>query len=156
VSLSLGFVLGRGRVQRACACACGVEGSYSRSSECQGPRSRLATCLQQYTNNMQWQQRWSGVAGEKWSADDRCLADVSPMGMGMGINRGVGTKEAQVCTRSRSTMTSLRVCSTALSRRGRSRSNNLEELHRAERPKQANDYISYVCLLKDQHSCSCT
>jgi hypothetical protein len=25
VSLSVGFVLGRGRVQRACACACGVE-----------------------------------------------------------------------------------------------------------------------------------
>ena len=49
------------------------------------------------------------VTGDKWSADDKCLADVSPMGMGMGINRGVGTKEAQVCTRSRSTMTSLRV-----------------------------------------------
>lgn len=47
------------------------------------------------------------VTGDKWSADDKCLADVSPMGM--GINRGVGTKEAQVCTRSRSTMTSLRV-----------------------------------------------
>jgi hypothetical protein len=56
-----------------------------------------------------------------------------------------------VCTRSRSTMTHDRV---SLSQRGRS---NLEELHRAECPKQTHYYLSYVCLLKDHHSCcGCT
>ena len=94
MSLSVGFVLGRGRVQRACAC--GVEGSYSRSSsECRREKARLCACSNIPTissdgsGGLAWQGRRGQQTGE-------CLADVSPMDMGMGINRGgVGTKEAQ-------------------------------------------------------------
>ena len=72
------------------------------------------------------------MAGEKWSADDKCLADVSPMGMGMGINRGVGRKEAQVLCVHEVTFDNdvAQGPTNALSQRGRSNNNNnLEELH---------------------------
>ena len=88
------------------------------------------------------------MAGEQWSADGECLADVSPMGMDRHGHQSRRWNEGS-STRSRSTMTS----PGSPSQRGRS---NLEETHRAECPKQTkspNYSISYVCLLKDQHSC---
>jgi hypothetical protein len=108
VSLSVGFVLGRGRVQRACAC--GVEGSYSRSSsECRREKARLCACSNIPTissdgsGGLAWQGRSDGVVSRRANVLLMCLQWTwAWASIAAALER---RKLSQVCTRSRSTMT---------------------------------------------------
>ena len=84
VSLSLGFVLGRGREKRACAC--GVEDRIRGVASVDGDSLGyvLEAIYRTIRSDSSCALKWQGRSGQQTS---ECLADVSPM----GINRGVGT-----------------------------------------------------------------
>lgn len=84
MSLSLGFVLGRGREKRACAC--GVEDRIRGVASVDGDSLGyvLEAIYRTIRSDSSCALKWQGRSGQQTS---ECLADVSPM----GINRGVGT-----------------------------------------------------------------